>query len=51
MKTDGTGKIKISDDTATRINVAGEWVFYWKDRFRENLYRVKWDGTDRQKVR
>lgn len=47
IKTNETNKIKLSDDTASYINVIGEWVYYISDFL---LYKVKTDGSSRTLV-
>jgi hypothetical protein len=48
MKTDGTEKVKLSDDSAYYINVIGDYVYYngW-DSKSNRLYKIKTDGTER----
>lgn len=48
MKPDGTEVTKLSDDTdITDINLIKDWVYYLSG---DALYRIKNDGTGRQKI-
>jgi hypothetical protein len=48
---DMTEIIKISDDVAGEINIVGDWVYYSnKDDEDSSYYRIRKDGTDRQRV-
>jgi len=46
IKTDGTGKAKLSDDFATEINVVGDWIYYSN----EGICKIKTDGTGKTKI-
>jgi hypothetical protein len=50
IKTDGTEKTKLCDDTATDINPSGNWVYYINETDGEKLYKIKTDGTGNTKV-
>ncbi|MFT9116331.1 MAG: DUF5050 domain-containing protein [Sporolactobacillus sp.] len=52
VKTDGTGKTKLADDTALDINVVGDWIYYtdMKDTNTTYLYKMRTDGSDRMKL-
>lgn len=55
MKTDGTEKIKLLDDSAVDINVVDGWIYYLNVRnYNENpnsqIYKVKIDGTCKTEV-
>jgi len=61
IKTDGSGKQKLSDDKADYINVIGDWIYYIAGRYSNEyggqvyddntkMYRMKTDGTQRQLV-
>lgn len=55
MKTDGTEKVKLLDDSAVNINVVGGWVYYLNGgNYNENpnsrIYKVKIDGTCKTEV-
>jgi len=43
VRTDGTGKLKLSYDQANNINVINGWIFYYD--LKGNLKKVKTDGT------
>lgn len=47
MKTDGTGKTKLSDDRSHNINVVGDWVYYSTDK---TIYKIKTDGTQKTEI-
>lgn len=46
-KTDGSGKVKLSDDSPYFINVIGEWIFYVNSSDDHKIYRIKTDGTEK----
>lgn len=48
IKTDGTSKTFICDDDAKRISLVGEWIYYID--YYLNVYRIKTDGTGREKL-
>ncbi|MFL0250685.1 DUF5050 domain-containing protein [Clostridium neuense] len=55
MKTDGTGKVKLLDDSVADINVVGGWIYYLNVRnYNENpnsrIYKVKIDGTCKTEI-
>jgi hypothetical protein len=50
MRTDGTGKQRLTDEKCEYINVAGDWVYYQNLREDGKLYRIRTDGTGRQKL-
>jgi hypothetical protein len=43
----GTGKVKISDDSASYLNVYGDWIYYANFTDGDKLYRIRTDGTAR----
>ena len=49
IKTDGSKRQKVSDDTFGCINVVGDWIYYsnWSEGY--EIYKVKTDGSERQK--
>ena len=50
-KTDGSGRIKMSDISSGNINIAGNTVFYKDINSKElKFYRIKPDGTDNSLV-
>lgn len=55
MKTDGTEKVKLLDDSVADINVVDGWIYYLSERnYKQNpnsrIYKVKIDGTCKTKV-
>ena len=50
IKTDNTGKAKITNDKAQYINVVGGYVYYANASSGNKLYRIKTNGTGRQKM-
>lgn len=59
IKSDGSEKVKLTDDMAYKIKVVGNWIYYMKIDYLEReegmvqrgtLYKVKTDGTEKQKV-
>lgn len=53
VHTDGTGETKIVSDKCVSINVVGDWIYYkcYEISSDQNeLYRIRTDGSDRQKV-
>lgn len=55
IKTDGTDKVKITDDKAAFINVVGNWIYYCNlsngdYKTNNKLYKIKVDGTEKTKL-
>ena len=50
IKTDGTGKTKLSDGSAFFINVVGDWIYYYSDSTDGGTYKIKTDGTGKTKL-
>jgi hypothetical protein len=55
IKQDGSEKIKISDTSASFINVSGNWIYYAasytaKSAERMRLFRMKTDGSEKTKL-
>lgn len=55
MKTDGTEKVKLLDDSAVDINVVDGWIYYlngtsYKEHPNSRIYKVKIDGTCKTEV-
>lgn len=44
-KTNGTQRVKLSDDVPLYINVIGNWIYYL-DEESERLYKIRVDGTE-----
>ena len=49
IKTDGSGKAKLSDDMGKFINVVGEHVYFQINQINID-YRMKLDGTEQEKI-
>ncbi|MCX7749884.1 MAG: DUF5050 domain-containing protein [Clostridia bacterium] len=49
VKTDGTGKVKISDDACGSINVLEDWIYY-QNNSEKRIYKIKTDGSSRIKI-
>ncbi len=52
-KSDGSGKIKLSDDFAKKIWINGEYIYYinyYGESQRNSFYRIKIDGTERSEL-
>lgn len=47
VKTDGTGRTIITDDTAECVNVVGEWIFYSNISDSGKLYKIQTDGMNK----
>lgn len=49
VKNDDSGRVKLSDDVVSNINVIGDYIYYINvnDRY---IYRIKNDGTSRTKI-
>ncbi len=47
---DGLTNFKISDDKASDIHVAGDWIFYINKSDNNSIYRMKTDGTERARI-
>jgi hypothetical protein len=50
IKLDGTGKMKISDDMVSNLNVSGGWIYFTNESDGNNIYKIRTDGTDRIKL-
>jgi hypothetical protein len=54
VKKDGSGEIRLSDDNAKSINIAGNWLYYTVSEPSTNrladIYKIKTDGTERTQV-
>lgn len=48
IKTNGTGKTKLSNDPCSNINVVGNYVYYTNTADGNKIYRVRKNGTGRQ---
>jgi tetratricopeptide (TPR) repeat protein len=49
MRTDGSEHTKLVEDTCYSISIAGDWIYYTSRD--DDFYRVRTDGTGRQRVR
>jgi uncharacterized protein YchJ len=49
-KSDGSGRMKLSDDKARFINVIGNWVYYSDRNDNFKLYKITTDGKYRTKL-
>jgi hypothetical protein len=47
---DGQNKVKLCDDSATNINVSGDWIYYLNTGDKDKLYRMKIDGSEKKKL-
>ena len=47
IKTDGTGKAKVSNDSASSLVLADKWIYYANNSDHNKLYRINVDGTGR----
>ncbi|MNN87262.1 hypothetical protein D3C81_2047920 [compost metagenome] len=50
MKTDGTELTQLSSDDPRYINVSGDWIYYSDFSKKQNLVRIKKDGTNREEI-
>ncbi|MDD4615252.1 MAG: DUF5050 domain-containing protein [Caldisericia bacterium] len=50
IRTDGTKKIKLTEDTGYCMNVTNDWVYYIDSEYKKKLYKMRVDGTERMKV-
>jgi hypothetical protein len=50
IKTDGTGKTKLSNNGAKSINVVGDWIYYSNGNDKLKIYKIKTDGTGESKL-
>lgn len=52
IKTDGTEKTKLTDDSAVALALVGDWIYYSPVTEDENtaLYKIKTDGSGKTKV-
>ena len=47
IKTDGTERTKVSDDSLSLINVVGDWIYYITQG---KIFKIKTDGTGKTKL-
>ncbi|WP_418791222.1 DUF5050 domain-containing protein [Phosphitispora sp. TUW77] len=51
MKLDGTERVQISSNSEpSQMNISGEWIYFWEDKDKGSLYRMKLDGTRKMKL-
>ncbi|WHY91656.1 DUF5050 domain-containing protein [Neobacillus cucumis] len=50
IKTDGTERTKLTDDSSTNVTVAGNWIYYANQSDGAKLYKLNIDGTGRIKL-
>lgn len=50
IRTDGSGRQRLSDESSLYINVAGEWIYYVNFDDEGRIYKIKTDGSGRQRV-
>jgi hypothetical protein len=62
IRTDGTGRVKINDDSSRYLNVVGDWIYYSniegdsdlvgiiKPDHGYNIYKIRTDGSERIKL-
>jgi hypothetical protein len=50
MKEDATEITKLSNDAASNIFVKDDWIYYINDSDFRTLYKIRTDGTDREKI-
>lgn len=50
MNEDGSDLIKLSDDAAKNLSIAGDYLYYVNLSEHHTLYRMKLDGSEREKL-
>lgn len=50
IKSDGTGKSKICDDSADSLLLTGRWIFYANKADKNKLYKITLDGSERKNL-
>ena len=50
VKTDGTGKTKLSNDMSSYVNVIGDWIYYLSIDGDIGIYKIKTDGTEKTRI-
>ncbi|MGP6145888.1 DUF5050 domain-containing protein [Jeotgalibaca sp. A122] len=55
MKTDGSEKMKLNDDSPYNMNVVGDWIYYFNfpevaESEPPSSYKIKTDGTERTRM-
>ena len=50
IRTDGTGRTKLNNDTSLNINLEGEFIYYTNISDANKIYKIKVDGTGRTKL-
>ena len=49
-KKDGSEKTAVTNDSASDINVAGDWIYYKNNSDGGRIYKIKADGTGRTRL-
>jgi len=47
IRTDGSGKLRITRDKANNLLIENEWLYYVNESDHSMLYKIKKDGTER----
>lgn len=50
IKTDGLGETQVGKDSADDLAVSGEWLYYTHTEKGRRLFRIRTDGSSRQKL-
>jgi hypothetical protein len=50
LNIDGSEPVKLCDDHAAKLNIKDQWIYYTTFDDNISLYRIDWDGNNRQKV-
>lgn len=50
VNADGTGLVKLCDDDAAYTAINGDYVYYFSDNDGKKLYRIRKDGTGRERL-
>ncbi|WBW96829.1 DUF5050 domain-containing protein [Oceanirhabdus sp. W0125-5] len=50
IKTDGTNKVKLSDNIIHKLSVSGDYIYYRNGAVDRTIYRLKTDGTEETQI-
>ena len=52
VRTDGSDRTRVNDDTSWHLNVVGDWIYYTNidDDDEKKIYKICTDGSDRTRV-
>jgi hypothetical protein len=51
MRHDGSGKVKLCEDTALYLNIADGWIYYWETGADKGIYKIRTNGEQRTAIK